>query len=101
MDGSRPGYIKIGKYAKYYSVMKVRQLLVSGFSFPRSKADLMCVEVGLDRFDDAALCPCASKKGHRTPGDEFHKFPRASTIWPGIFRRMSHEMEAVVRGLVV
>ena len=76
MDSSRPGYVRIGKYGKYYSINKVRRILVSEYGFPQSKADQMCVEVGLDRFPDAAMCPCASKKGHRTPDDEFHKFPK-------------------------
>lgn len=78
VDGSKPGFLKIGggAHAVYHDVKKIRKLLVEDFGYTKDKADLMCIEVGLDMYDDAALCPCAKKTGHLTADDTYHKFPK-------------------------
>ena len=78
VDGSRPGMIKIGasKFGRYYSIQKARQILVDEYGFTKDKAGKMCLEVGMDRYDDAALCPCSQRQGHMTADDTFHKFPK-------------------------
>ena len=75
---SRPGFIKLGSGAhnRYWNISDVRGVLINHYHFSREKADKMCLEKGLNYYDDAAMCPCKNKHGHKTADVEFHRFPK-------------------------
>ena len=76
VDYTKKSFFKLGS-GRYFEIYRAAcvEVLVKEYNFPREEALKMCFECGLSDFDDCAMCPTPTKKGHTSKTEECHAFP--------------------------